>query len=301
LMPLIHNKVVVSRSLHAAKLQREPTVVIEPSELGGYYVAESPVDLESLPTSLQRLPGSSVKFFDARADCRAKLGTIAAWAWANAQGAGWKPGDGAFNAERAFRDGDAFLVADIDDDCPNQSHGAAALSLPDRFRTWQVRALSEQPGNDVAIRVMQRGLAALESEPGLAVANAAYEGLRRSAPQPLPRHWWLLPRSYIYWSLATDGEGALLIAELQAAQRIANQNFAGAWLGIWCIGTGGRLESLSPDYVPHELEATITSYTHHLEVAGAPDEMPLILYSNYALRPRAGRYDFYRYGLEAPR
>ena len=299
LMPLLHGKVVLSRSLHAVRLVGAPRLVFE-ANVGGYYLAESTIDPESLPNELQGLPDTPVHFVDANGRCHGKLGNVSAWAWADRGGSAWQAGNPAVNALRVFRDGDSFLVADVAQDCGNENFAAATWRLPARFHSWRLRSLSEEPGNDIAVRLMERGLAALQTEPGLAVTNAAYERFRRGSEDLLPKRWWLLPQSYVYWSLATDAQAALLIAELQSRSFFAKHTFTAAWFAIWCIGAGGKLTSLSPDYVPHEFAKTITSFHHHLEIAGAPGELPLILYSSYALRPQAGHYTFYDYALPSP-
>jgi hypothetical protein len=307
-MPMLRDKLVVTPSLRATKLHGAPRLISTPDDFEMYYLAESSIDEDSLPTQVQALVGESVTFVNAP-HCQANVGKLSAWAWADQEGAGWKSGNPPWNAARAFRDGDSFLVGELLGlNCSQKHPMGATRDLPAHFHAWQVLALSDEARTDERVQLMQKGLVALKSEPALATANQRYERLRHDVAEPLPEHWWLLPRSYISWSLATDGDAALLIVELQSQPMIAKLQFSAAWLGIWCIGSGGRLQSLGLDYVPKELSDTITNYRHHLEVAGAPGEMPLILYSNYALRPEAprggsstnGDYEVYHYALPPP-
>jgi hypothetical protein len=98
------------------------------------------------------------------------------------------------------------------------------------------------------------------------------------------------------------------MVELRSEPMLATRQFSAGWFGIWCIGGGGKLESLGLDYLPGDLSDTIQNYRHHLEVAGAPGELPLILYSYYALRAEGptsassspARYEVYQYSLPAP-
>jgi hypothetical protein len=298
LIPMIRNRLVVSRTLRSTKLMALPKLIARPDDLESYYLAESAFDPNTLPSQVQRLRGAPVSFVNAPG-CHAKVGSFSAWAWADEEGHGWRPDNAAFNAARAFRDGDSFLVADLEMDCQEKVTGATG-DLPARFHAWRVSTLSEAAKTEENIRLMQKGLAALESEPALATSNAAYARLRNVAQQPLPERWWFLPRTYARWSLATDGEAALLIVELHGREMINKDGFSAAWLGAWCIGHGGRLESLGLDYLPDALSDTLTHYRHHLEVAGAPNELPLILYSYYALQADSGRYRPYEYAVPAP-
>lgn len=299
LIPMVRNRLVISRTLRTTKLVGTPRLVVEPNSFENYYLAESSFAAESLPSQVLGLRGASVSFVNAP-QCRAKVGTFFAWAWANEQGSGWKPGNAPFDSMRAFRDGDSFLVAELENDCANQKELAGATgSLPAHFHAWQVSDLSEQARTEETIRLMKKGLVALESEPALSVSNDAYARFRSQVPRVLPDHWWFLPHTFARWSLATDGDAGLLILELQTRDVVESQEFSAAWLGLWCIGSGGRLESLGLDFLPHQLWDTV-GHRSRLQVASAPGDMPVILYSHYSLQANTGQYRTYEYALPAP-
>gem|GEM_PF-6721369 len=299
LIPMFRNRLVVSRTLRSTRLIGPPRLITQPGELESHYVAESSFEPNSLPVQVQRLRGARVRFVNEPA-CSANVGGVSAIAWADGEGRGWKPGDALFNSVRAFRDGDSFLVADLETDCIERDLVGATGSLPAYFHVWQVRVLSEEPSTEGNVRLMQKGLAALETAAALAHVDAAYARFRRLVSQPLPERWWFLPRSDARWSLATDGDAALLLVELQSRAVVADQQFVGRWLGIWCIGRGGRLESLGVDFLPDELADTLGRTRNRLYVAGAPNEFPLILYAYHALQADSGRYRPYEYALAAP-
>jgi hypothetical protein len=298
LMPLLRNQVVISRSLHATKLQGSPKLVGEPEDHSEYYLAESAIALETLPPRLARLRGAAIRFLTGPTDCRARLGKIKAWAWADEDGVGWLRDVPGFNAQRVFREGEAFLVAEIESQCEfARTLGVATLNTSDDLRSWTVRALLDETDNPESAALIQRGLVALEAAPALAVQNLAYERYRRRAGGPLPEHWWSLPNSYVYWSYATSGTDALLIAELKST--IARE-FSGAWLGVWCLGNDGKLVSLGPDAIPNEHATNIDFYHRHLDVVGPAGALPTVLYSYFALRPVGASYQLYDYSLDAP-
>ena len=300
-MAVIHDKIVVSTHLPAVRLQGAPKLIWEPDDHGEYYLAENKVDPTSLPARLRLLPGRSVDFLGNPNRCRTRLGPISAWAWADEQGLGWKPGAAQHNARRAFREGNAFLVADATSDCEVFAQRSATLSHIGNYRQWHVRSLLEEMDAPDVPDLISRGLAALEVEPALAVQNAAYERYRRKIGMPMPEHWWSGEGGYVYWSYATlEGAAPLLIVELETSITTPDASLANEWLGVYCIEPDQTLVSLGPDYVPIEQRGSIRFYRHSLRVVGAPGFLPMVLYAHYALRPENGRYRFYDYTMSPP-
>jgi len=313
-MPTIGDQVIVSPDLAAVRLRGQPRLIGEPEDFREYYLAEDAVDPGSLPARVRKLRDARVRFLsnlllglprpppgplfpeNAQPEC-GKLGKISAMAWADEEGLGWRQNAPLYNARRAFRDGAAFLVADVN--CGHLGE-VATVSPVDDFWQWQVRSLSTEKNNAEGAALIEKGRAALATEPALAVQNSAYESYRRKSGESAAEHWWSLPQCYQHWSYATAGSDAgLLITELSCHASSDAERFTGEWLGVWCVTPSGALVSLSPNYAPSSPREDISNHWQ-VNVVGPPKSLPIIFYAHSALRPEAGRYEYYEYTLSPP-